>query len=101
MVEKLDKSLFVFSKKQIIVPSAGITEFYTIKLRYPIVDDSVSVIMTIHARANDDDRNMASCAASTDERYSQGIHGSAASAMEPATPTPGAGSLNGDLQLPQ
>ena len=45
--DNLDRSLFVFSKKQIILPSAGITEFYTIKLRYPFVEDGQQVTMLI------------------------------------------------------
>ena len=40
VVTNLDRSFFVFSKKQIVVPSSGITEFYTIKLKYPISDET-------------------------------------------------------------
>lgn len=85
-MEKLDKSLFVFSKKQIIMPSAGITEFYSIKLRYPIVDDNVSVTMMIHARGTDDIKPPATASvASNDEHGSQTILGSVGT-VEPPSP---------------
>lgn len=38
--ENLDRSLFLFSKKQIILPTGGLTEFYNIKLRYPFSEDA-------------------------------------------------------------
>ena len=47
VVENLDRSLFVFSKRQVVVPSPGVTEFYTIKLKYPITDENQQVIMYI------------------------------------------------------
>lgn len=47
ITENLDRSMFVFSKKQIILPSAGVTEFYTIKLKFPLVEDGLQVTMLI------------------------------------------------------
>ena len=47
VVENLDRCLFVFSKRQVVVPSAGVTEFYTIKTKYPITDENHQVAMYI------------------------------------------------------
>ena len=52
VVGNLDRSLFVFSKKQIIVPSPGITEFYTIHLKFPITDENTQITMFIDAPEN-------------------------------------------------
>ena len=48
IVQSLDRSLFIFSKRQVVVPSPGVTEFYTIKLKYPITEDNQTVTMTIY-----------------------------------------------------
>lgn len=53
MQENLDRSLFLFSKKQIILPTAGLTEFYSIKLRYPFTEDSQQVTMIIQTQSMD------------------------------------------------
>jgi len=47
IVQSLDRSLFLFSKRQVVVPSPGVTEFYTIKLKYPITEDNQTVTMYI------------------------------------------------------
>jgi len=46
-VENLDRSAFIFSKKQVIVANPSVNEFYTIQLKHPIVDDQTSVTLSL------------------------------------------------------
>ena len=47
LVENMDRCSFIFSKKQIIMSSPLINEFYTIKSKHPINDDNFSATITI------------------------------------------------------
>lgn len=53
IIQNLDRSLFVFSKKQIIIPQSGITEFYSIKLKFPITDETTLISMVISPTENE------------------------------------------------
>ena len=57
IVQSLDRSLFIFSKRQVVVPSAGVSEFYTIKLKYPITEDNQTVTMYISPQQDSNDEN--------------------------------------------
>jgi len=49
LIDNLDRSNFIFSKKQLIISQSGITEFYRIHLKNLIIDDSFQIIMQIKA----------------------------------------------------
>lgn len=49
MIDNLDRSNFIFSKKQLIISQSGITEFYRIHLKNLIIDDSFQITMQIKA----------------------------------------------------
>jgi len=49
LIDNLDRSNFIFSKKQLIISQSGITEFYRIQLKNLIIDDSFQIIMQIKA----------------------------------------------------
>lgn len=59
MIDNLDRSNFIFSKKQLIISQSGITEFYRIHLKNLIIDDSFQITMQIKAIIPQDDPDQA------------------------------------------
>ena len=51
LIDNLDRSAFVFTKKQLIVANAGVHEFYRIQAKYPFADESTSI--TLHLTPGD------------------------------------------------
>ena len=51
LIDNLDRSAFIFSKKQLIVANARVHEFYKIQAKYPFADDSSSI--TLHLTPGD------------------------------------------------
>ena len=51
LINNLDRSAFVFTKKQLIVANTRVHEFYRISAKYPFADETTSI--TLHLTAGD------------------------------------------------